>query len=153
MPLRKVVSPTRFFSFHCPLFTNPTDFLMLWMKSCFLSATPVLGSSWSILASIKLINSPSSRHRVELFPERGKPTKLKRPTKISTQAWFFMASSQAFSISFSVTTKITNYNKHPVHNLFIRSHCYMITKSTNLVNLHYFLPLGIYNVHTICPRV
>ncbi len=56
------------------------------MKSFFLSATPVLGSSWSILASIKLINSPSSRHRVELFPERGKPTKFKRPTKISTQA-------------------------------------------------------------------
>ncbi len=110
IPLRKVVSPTRFFSFHCPLFTNPTDFLMLWMKSCFLSATPVLGSSWSILASIKLINSPSSRRRVELFPERGKPTKFKRPTKISTQAWFFMASSQAISISFSVTTKITNYN-------------------------------------------
>ncbi len=56
------------------------------------------------------MNSPSNRRRVELFPERGKPTKFKRPTNKSTQACFFMASSQAFSISFSVTTKITNYS-------------------------------------------
>ena len=86
------VSPTKSFLDHPPKDINSMDLLILWIKSCFRSATPVLGCSIFMLAVIMLRISPISRRSVELFPERGKPTKFILPTRISTANWFLMAS-------------------------------------------------------------
>ncbi len=99
--LRIEVSPTMSFLVHCPCCANPKDLLILWMNSCLLSATPVLGSLIFMLDWSMFIKSPSSRCRVELLPDLGRPTKFIRPTHRSTHVCFCMASWQAFSISLS----------------------------------------------------
>ncbi len=43
-------------------------------------------------------------------------------------------------------------NKHQNSNSgLIRTRCYIVTMCTNLVSMHYFLPLGIWTVHTNHP--